>query len=125
MAIKPNWTLRNLYLYLVCFVTVIMILIGAVSTVNNLIDLAYEVPPYVESKEDMLKNFENLSEKGVFADMTFEEYKDMRSEDIEMQKERDRVYDLRSLFHSMSIFIIGIPFYIYHWRKIEKQISPS
>lgn len=123
MTIRPTLTLRNVYLYLVCFVTIIMILIGLVTTVNNLIDLVYQVPPYVESREILMKNFNDMGETGPYADMTFEEYEALRKSEMALQKERDRAYDVRRLLQSFSIFIVAVPFYVYHWRKIEKEVA--
>lgn len=121
MKNKSAWTLRNIYLYLICFVTVIMILFGAVSTIRHLIDLIYPTPAYMQTEEIMMSDYARLSREGIYKDMTFEEYKKLREREWELQKKRERVYSVKRFAESLSMFIVAVPFYVYHWRKIEKE----
>jgi hypothetical protein len=46
MAARDRFSLRNLYLYLVCLITLIIVIFSAVSLVRGAVELAYPDPNY-------------------------------------------------------------------------------
>ena len=44
-SVKPNWTVRNTYLYLVCLITLVIVIVGAVGTVRGLVTLICRAGP--------------------------------------------------------------------------------
>jgi hypothetical protein len=112
-----RWSLRNIYLYVVCLITLIMVIVGAAGVVRTAVELAYPDPgayfdPYAPVK--------------VGGEMT--------EADIEEQQRRWQAQSTRQgvldLAGNIALVVIAGPLYLYHWRKIEIEkdeppVSPS
>jgi hypothetical protein len=104
---KETWAPRNIYLYLVCLVTLIMTIISATNTVRAVVELAYPNPQTAMVRpaplgEEVERNEEQLAEE---------------------RQARRRAEQRRSvldLVGSATMLLIAGPLYIYHWRKIER-----
>lgn len=106
---KDRWSLRNIYLYLVCLITLIMVIVAAVGLVRSAVELAYPDPySYGISKP--------LDEKGQ-ATMTDEEW---QAEQDAQRKSAQR-YAILDLVGNGAMLLIAGPLYVYHWRKIESE----
>ena len=128
-----GWQVKNIYFYLVCFVTLMMIISGIVSTLNTSLDLIYpwnysptlmdiylQEAPY--NRYDQLPKLrEHLSENPP----DWEKLEEMRAEREGLDMERDRIYKLRNLIGSLALFLIPLPFYYYHWKKIKPEPMDS
>ncbi len=104
---SSRWSLRNIYLYLVCLITLIMVIVAVVGLVQNTVRLVYPEVGYYYS-EPVKPGAEGLT-----------------AEEIEKQQELDRqrarqqaVY---SLVGNVAMLLVAGPLYIYHWRKIEVE----
>jgi len=103
-----RWSLRNIYLYVVCLITLIMVIVGAAQAVRSAVELLYPDPV------------------GAFAGKvpTDEQGEPLYSEE-EWQRQQDagresqRRYAVLSLASSLAFVVIAGPVYVYHWRKIE------
>jgi len=104
------WSLRNIYLYLVCLITLIMVIVGAVGVVRGVVELAYP-DPYAAG----------YSERPVDAkgDPTISEEEWERQQ--QLSRESSRRYAILSLVGSGALVLIAGPLYVYHWRKIEVE----
>jgi hypothetical protein len=98
-----RWSLRNIYLYLVCLITLIMVIVGAATAIRSAVELVYPDPGTFMEKAP-------VDEKG---NATVDEAEWKRQQ--EAQKDSQRRYAVLSLVSSL----IAGPVYIYHWRKIE------
>ncbi|MHB1017554.1 MAG: hypothetical protein ACYC2X_06685 [Coriobacteriia bacterium] len=103
-----RWSLRNIYLYLVCLITLIMVIVGAATAVRAVVDLVYPDPGYYMERP--------VDEDGKPL-YTEEEWADQQS----IQKESTLRYAVLSLVGSLSYVFIAGPIYVYHWRKIESE----
>ena len=103
-----RWSLRNIYLYLVCLITLIMVIVGAATAVRAVVDLVYPDPGYYMERP--------LDESGKPMN-TDEEWEREQS----IQKESTLRYAVLSLVGSLSYVFIAGPVYVYHWRKIESE----
>jgi len=103
-----RWSLRNIYLYLVCLITLIMVIVGAATAVRAVVDLVYPDPGYYMERP--------LDEDGepMYTD---EEWEQQQS----IQRESTLRYAVLSLVGSLSYVFIAGPIYVYHWRKIESE----
>lgn len=103
-----RWSLRNIYLYLVCLITLIMVIVGAATAIRAVVDLVYPDPGYYTEKP--------LDEDGkpVYSD---EEWERQQA----TQKDSTLRYAVISLVGSLSYVFIAGPIYVYHWRKIESE----
>jgi hypothetical protein len=101
--------LRNLYMYLVCFVTLMMIIWGLVDAVRNTVDVLF---PEDYGYYDVLKMPDG-------EDVESEEALELRREkDIKTQRGRET----KELVNSIVIILIAIPVYSYHWKKVERKV---
>ena len=108
---KISWSPRNIYLYLVCLITLVMVIFSTVNLVKALVELAYPEPqarvqvplPVVPARPGKPP--------------------EMDQRRFEEQRETQRQWALRrsvlSLVSSAALFLIAGPLYVYHWRKIE------
>jgi hypothetical protein len=105
---SSRWSLRNIYLYLVCLITLIMVIVSVVGIVRDTVKLVYpEVGYYYETPVD----------KGGNSGLTQEEIDRQRQLDAERAKQQ-AIY---SLVGNAAMLLVAGPLYVYHWRKIEVE----
>lgn len=106
-----RWSLRNIYLYLVCLITLIMVIVGAVGVVRSGVELLYPEPTMMEPLP-----------KGEGApDMTEEEWKRQQ----EIGRQQSRRWAILNFVGNVALVLIAGPIYVYHWRKIEEEKSDT
>lgn len=110
MAATQHWNLRNLYLYLVCFVTLIITIFAAVSLVRSTVELLYPDPGYYgPGYYGPDRPEEDLSEEEA-------------AEQQRLAEQSQRRYAVLSLVGSGTTLLISVPLYVYHWRRIEREL---
>lgn len=112
MAAQERLTLRNVYLYLVCLITLVVSIFAAVQLVRSAVGLAYPDPGYY----------------GYYgypppADGSGEQFSD---EELRRQEEaaRDsqRRQEVLGLVGSATTLAIAGPLYLYHWRRVQSEL---
>jgi methionine salvage enolase-phosphatase E1 len=101
--------LRNIYLYLVCFVTLLMMIFGTISTVQGVTDLLYPTNYYA---------YPVIPDKNTT--QTPDEQKQQeanRKSDQENQKNQNK----KNVAKSVAVVLVALPTFAYHWKKIEKE----
>lgn len=109
MAIQERLTLRNVYLYLICLVTLIISIFAAVNLVRSAVALAYpdpgwygyEVPPGEEGE---------ISEEE-------------RERQEERARDSQRRHDVLEVVGSATTLLIAGPLYVYHWRRVQSELT--
>ncbi|NLM45661.1 MAG: hypothetical protein GX200_02510 [Firmicutes bacterium] len=117
-----DWQLKNIYLYLVCFVTLMMIIFGVIFFCQNVV--SYFVPVHYSSYLTLMDIEQEYLQAGKEVP-PLEELKalrDSRNAQNEQMQKNDRIYRLRSLAGSLAVWLIPLPFYLYHWRKIKEDL---
>lgn len=104
---KDRWSLRNIYLYLVCLITLIMVIVSVVGAVRATVELVYPDPGY----------YDVPIEKGGTSGLTQEQIDKQRA----VQLEQSRRQAILNLVGSVAMVIVAGPLYVYHWRKIELE----
>lgn len=102
---SSRWSLRNIYLYLVCLITLIMVIVAAVNAVRATVELIYPDPGYYYAEP-------------VKGEGPTQEEIDKQNE---MQLAQSRRQAVLSLVGSAAMLLIAGPLYVYHWRKIEVE----
>ena len=109
---KSTWTPRSIYLYVVCLITLVMMIIGTVNMIKAITELAYPQPrPYPQM---------TIKASG-------EEALDLEAEArfIEEQREADRQRSQRNAMLSLvgngALLVIAAPLYRYHWRQVQRE----
>jgi type III secretory pathway component EscU len=101
--------LRNVYLYLVSFVTLIMILVGLIFTVQNITDVLFPTNYYYESMP--------IDKTGSLSAEDKKIYDENQIRNAENRKTESK----KNVAKSIAVVVVALPTSIYHWRKIEKE----
>ena len=104
-------TLRNVYLYLVCLITLVVSLFAAVSLVRSSVGVFYPDPGYYGYYPDPASPDGGPSEEEV-----------ARQE--ELAKDSQRRQEVLSLVGSATTLLIAGPLYVYHWRRVQSELAP-
>lgn len=92
--------IRIIYLYLVCLISLFMIIGGFVATVNSFAEYFfptnyYSSYSYYDSSDDIAR--------------------------LKIQKENDKIANLKDAVTSIALLVVATPVFAYHWKKIEKD----
>lgn len=101
--------LRNIYLYLVCFVTLMMILFGTISTVQRVTDLLFPTNYY---------SYPVIPDKG--AELTPEQEK-QNAINQKRDQENQHNQSKKNVAQSVAVLLVALPTFAYHWKKIERE----
>ena len=104
MAVQERLSLRNVYLYLVCLVTLVISIFAAVSLVRSTVELAYPDPGYYayEPKDPSVNQAE-------------QQRRDQAARDSQRRQA------ILSVVGSGTLLLIAGPLYIYHWRSVQRE----
>jgi len=112
---ESRWSLRNIYLYLVCLITLIMVIVGAATSIRSIVELAYPDPYYGGYYAEPIP----IEKGGTGVELTAEE----RAEQERLAKAQSTRQGVLSLAGNLAMVFIAGPLYIYHWRKIETELA--
>lgn len=109
---NPMSSFRNLYLYLVCGITIVMILIASIMVVQVALDtyvFKIDTPRY----GSMCDEPKMVGE----AEMTEEEIAECEANEAErLSNERKR-----DVSEALAMLLVAFPLYWFHWRTIQKD----
>ena len=112
---ESRWSLRNIYLYLVSLITLIMVIVGAATSIRSVAELVYPDPYgggyYAEPVRP--------EKGGGTTDLTAEE----RAEQERLARAQSTRQGVLSLAGNLAMVFIAGPLYLYHWRKIETELA--
>ena len=107
------WSARNTYLYLVCLITLIMIIVATVSLVGSVAELLYPEPQ------------QDVGRYAVKPPVPVEGGLEIDEEEIARQQEIQRQWSLRrfvlDLVRNAAMLLLAVPIYAYHWRRIQRS----
>lgn len=104
---SSRWSLRNIYLYLVCLITLIMVIVAVVGLVQNTVRLIYPEVGYYYS-EPVKEGSDGLTQDEI-------------DRQRELDQQRAQQQAIYSLVGNVAMLLVAGPLYIYHWRKIEVE----
>lgn len=113
-----SWSIKNLYFYLVCLVTLFLFVGGAISGINSAMQMAFPDRPNMPIFYSYYPEYKDDSSTPAFNPPPLEELEKRRAEQEEMDVYY-RGYTLRSLLNSIALMIIAAPFYLYHWKRVK------
>jgi len=100
--------LRNVYLYLVSFVALMMILIGLIFTVQNITDVLFPTNYNYAMPIDKTQ-VQTAEEKRAY------------EESQKINEKNQRTDSQKNVAKSIAVVLVALPTFAYHWRKIEKE----
>lgn len=109
MRTSERTSLRSAYLYVVCLVTLVMAVVGAVGVVRDAVQLAYPDPGYYG-----LEPAYGPDGKGRLSD-------EERREQQERMEASQRRQAVVSLVGSAALLLVAAPTYAYHWRRVQAE----
>lgn len=116
------WSIKNLYYYLVCLVTLFMFVGGAISSITSAAEIILPDRPNVPIFFTYYPEYRVEQEREVFDPPPLEELEARRAEQEETELHY-RSYSTRRLLNSLALMIIALPFYIYHWKRISINVE--
>jgi hypothetical protein len=122
------WDVRRTYYYLVCFATLLMMIIGSVQLVQNTLDLIFPEEHYRMTPMDVYDRYQRPGGNAATeTPYTQEELEQMIEEEAERNERQARRRALRNLLGNIALIVIAAPVYVYHWRKVRavEQGSPE
>ncbi len=125
--------IRFIYLYLVTAITIVLILISTIQLLNlALSEFIFDVKGWDEinvsweCEDEQLKyRWEEGKRIEKFPGISEEELENKRQECIEDAEEKAKLSHLnnikRDLSWTISMLIVALPLYLYHWGIIKKE----
>ncbi|MFD2093265.1 hypothetical protein [Blastococcus deserti] len=112
MTAQDRLTLRNVYLYFVCLITLVVSIFAAVQLVRSAVGLAYPDPGYYgyygyPAPAD--ENGQQISEE------------ELRRQE-EIARDSQRRNEVLGLVGSGTTLLIAGPLYLYHWRRVQAEL---
>ncbi|MEW5784425.1 MAG: hypothetical protein AB1767_05010 [Bacillota bacterium] len=111
-----DWNIKNIYLYLVCLVTLVLFISGFISSVGSAMQILLPDQPNVSLFHIYYPEYKEGEE--VFTPPPLSKLEKDRQE-RELQEMNYRYYTWRQLLNSLALMIIPIPFYLYHWKMVK------
>lgn len=115
--IKPSWTIRNIYLYLVCFTTLVMMIVGTVQAIDATYGLVNPAPVHPE----VYKETYPIKPGEVLTNEEKEKLEARNKVNQEYQIKQNEYYQKKRLFENGVLFFVALPVYLYHWRLIKRN----
>ncbi|HHY42737.1 MAG TPA: hypothetical protein GX514_07815 [Thermoanaerobacterales bacterium] len=117
--------IKNAYVYLVLFATLMMVIGGSVSAFMAAADILVPTP-YYQSFEDY-KRYE-MERKGLTgsedqAKLTEEELREKYDEIVKAEKQKEVLRAKNSLIKSLGWIIIPLPVFIYFQKNLAKKTA--
>jgi hypothetical protein len=107
MSVQERITLRNVYLYLVCLITLVISIFATVSVVRNVVGLAYPDPGYYSAPQE--------PGSGVSAE------EQARQQKVSLDSQRRQA--VLGLVGSGTLLLLAGPVYLYHWRRVQSELA--
>jgi hypothetical protein len=108
MSAPERLTLRNVYLYLVCLITLVVSIFAAVQLVRSAVGMFYPDPGY----------YGYVPEPGAEVD----EAEVQRQQ--ELAEDSLRRQEILDVVGSATTLLIAGPLYVYHWRRVQSELVP-
>lgn len=114
MASQDRTNLRSVYLYLVCLITLVMVLFAGVSAVRNTVGLLYPDPGAFAYEPA-------YGPEGKKEELT-EQQRDEREKAFQDAERRRAVL---GLVGAGTMLLLAGPAYRYHWRRVQAELAPA
>lgn len=104
---------REIYLYIVCIIAIIIFIIGIISVYDGAVN--YIKPVTYMSKASIVSMYSTER----YPDLPGDEIERLAEEEFNtaLQSEKDRAF--KDLLRGVLLIIIAIPLFAFHWRKAQ------
>ncbi|MGE5416204.1 MAG: hypothetical protein ACM3UZ_05455 [Acidobacteriota bacterium] len=108
---NTRWTIRNIYLYLVCFVSIILLIVSLSDLSSNIVGILYPSPMMIQPPEAY-----DPGNK-----MTVAERQKVQAIQEKAARDSQTYNYVRESIQEGVMILLVIPLYIFHWRKIQME----
>lgn len=115
-----NGVIKNIYIYLVLFATLMMTIGGSVGVFMAVADLISPVP-YYQTFEQFSQEKQNMVKSEQTAALSVEELKKQYDAMIATESERQVSQAKNSLIKSLGWIIIPLPVFVYYQRRLVSK----
>lgn len=105
---QNRWDLRSIYLYLVCLVTLMMLIFGTAGLARNVVELFYPQPVAEAPMVTAVAPAEQGYDPEQFA------------AEQEMQRQWATRSAVLGLVGNLALVLVAGPLYRYHWRRVDQ-----
>jgi hypothetical protein len=112
VAFSDRVTVRNLYLYLVCLVTLVVSLFAAVQLVRSTVGLLYPDPA------GYYGYYAPVEDPGRGGSLSPEE----QARQEELARDSQRRQSVLDVVGAATTLLIAGPLYVYHWRRVQSEL---
>ena len=112
------WELGKTYYYLVCFATLMMMIIGSVGIVEAGLDLVLRPNEGYPDRYELYRQHVEMRSDGESVP-TQEEIDEMLAERTEHNLRRARRNQIRRMCVHIALVLIAAPLYSYHWKRVR------
>ena len=105
--------IREIYFYIVCLISIILFIIGIVTTVDNAVN--YVKPTTYTTKASLVPMYKSDQ----YSEMSDAEINKIVDEEIAMQVSNEKIMALKNLLRGVVFLIIAIPLFTVHWMKAQ------
>lgn len=108
MATRDRLVLRNIYLYLVCLISLVITIFAAVNLVSALVELLYPDPgyPFYEPVKNAASDPADTVAR------------------VAAALNSARRQSILALVSAGTTLLIAVPVYFYHWRRVQRENKP-
>jgi hypothetical protein len=117
VSAQDRLTLRNVYLYLVCLITLVVSIFAAVSLVRSTVALVYPDPSAYGYYDYPYPVEPGMEGSGGEIDAKEQARQEQLAEDSARRQA------LLDVVGSAATLLIAGPLYIYHWRQVQAELS--
>ena len=114
--------IRTIYLYVVCLITLFLVVGGIISAIYSVAELIFPTSYYYTEYEVELKYDEQYQSLTGQAAIEYEkEFKENYEKEHAEQLLRERNRNIRDVIYSLAFVVVALPIYAYNWKKIEED----
>jgi hypothetical protein len=108
---NTSWDPRTIYLYLVCLITLVMVIFSTVNVARSVVELAYPEP--------------QVAVRPISAPAPGGETPEVDEREMEEQREIQRRWAQRNgllnLARNLAMLLLAGPLYLVHWRRVRQE----
>ncbi len=108
------WSLRNIYLYVVCLITLVMVILATVQVVRSAVELIYPEP-----EQPSVPRLVAPGERPIDPEAEAQLAEEQRA----VQRQWNVRNAVLNLVRNGAMLLVAGPLYLYHWRKIEREAA--
>lgn len=113
-----NWSLRQIYLYLVSFTGLVLLIIGMIRSVMAFGEFLMPNAYYIPGPAEVYSRYKTPEGKEIVPKEVVEEQIKFEAD---RAKEQSRSFAYNELRRGLAYVVVALPVWLYHWRKIQAE----